>query len=305
MPSYDQALMNTRIDGLRIKLGPIYDACPADKSIAEFIQSVAQNENPWFVDLGLQWLLEISVEEARTESQLALCGRMLTHILESFLARKQILVNSRHFNYGQLMYVLNFEWNRSLKVKPRSNRLVDVLRAKKSAETHINKHLGHLFAYPNSTRGPYFSLVALENDRFFIKGMVKFLPTSVFNSFLDAPFTGLVLFGLNSSHQALVDYGCERISVCRMLLELTPEPNIFQGFKNSGHPLEMVTKPVAERITEFVNFLNNASGKNTKILRTDKGLEFVNKEILSLCAEKGITHETAAPGDPSGNGLAQ
>ncbi|GKE69578.1 retrovirus-related pol polyprotein from transposon TNT 1-94 [Tanacetum coccineum] len=47
------------------------------------------------------------------------------------------------------------------------------------------------------------------------------------------------------------------------------------------------------------------TGKNVKVLRTDRGGEFVSKEFTAYCDEEGIKRELTAPYTPEQNGVAE
>lgn len=51
--------------------------------------------------------------------------------------------------------------------------------------------------------------------------------------------------------------------------------------------------------------VENQSGYNIKVLRTDRGGEFVSKEFNQFCEENGIHRELTAPYTPEQNGVAE
>lgn len=51
--------------------------------------------------------------------------------------------------------------------------------------------------------------------------------------------------------------------------------------------------------------MENQTGKKIKIIRTDNGLEFCNKELNSQLREAGIRHQTSNTYTPQQNGLAE
>lgn len=46
-------------------------------------------------------------------------------------------------------------------------------------------------------------------------------------------------------------------------------------------------------------------GKDMKILRSDNGTEYTNKEFQTFLKKQGIVHETSAPYTPEQNGMAE
>ena len=51
--------------------------------------------------------------------------------------------------------------------------------------------------------------------------------------------------------------------------------------------------------------IENQKGERLKVIRTDNGLEFCNKEFTQLCNESGILRHLTAHGNPNQNGLAE
>lgn len=60
-----------------------------------------------------------------------------------------------------------------------------------------------------------------------------------------------------------------------------------------------------DKIKEFVEQTENQFGKRLKVLRTDRGGEFVNKRMQSYFKDKGIIHQLTAPYTPEQNGVAE
>jgi transposase InsO family protein len=58
----------------------------------------------------------------------------------------------------------------------------------------------------------------------------------------------------------------------------------------------------AERIIEFIAFIETQTGRKVTTLRSDCGTEFVNKTLHAYITEKGIVHETSSPYSPQSNG---
>jgi transposase InsO family protein len=51
--------------------------------------------------------------------------------------------------------------------------------------------------------------------------------------------------------------------------------------------------------------LEKQSGKKVKVVRSDRGGEYVNAELKKFFASNGIRHETIAPYTPQQNGAAE
>lgn len=60
-----------------------------------------------------------------------------------------------------------------------------------------------------------------------------------------------------------------------------------------------------EKIKEFIEMCENQYGKRLKVLRTDRGGEFVNKRMKNYFKRKGIVHQLTAPYTPEQNGVAE
>jgi len=59
------------------------------------------------------------------------------------------------------------------------------------------------------------------------------------------------------------------------------------------------------KIIQFINLMENQTGKKMKTLRTDNGLEFINKELRQFLDQKGIKHEKTCAYSPQQNGRAE
>ncbi|KAJ9507318.1 hypothetical protein QJQ45_006294 [Haematococcus lacustris] len=62
---------------------------------------------------------------------------------------------------------------------------------------------------------------------------------------------------------------------------------------------------VPEAIKATVQWLETQSGRKLKALRSDRGTEFVNREVGQFCVERGIQHQQTAPYSPEQNGRAE
>lgn len=58
-------------------------------------------------------------------------------------------------------------------------------------------------------------------------------------------------------------------------------------------------------LEDFLNKAENVTGNKVKTLRTDNGLEFINKEVIEMCSKRGIIHETTVTYTPEQNGKAE
>ena len=62
---------------------------------------------------------------------------------------------------------------------------------------------------------------------------------------------------------------------------------------------------VKKYLVEFLQAIQNETGQNVKTIRTDNGLEFVNKDVSTLLTQRGIRHERTVPYTPQQNGAAE
>lgn len=62
---------------------------------------------------------------------------------------------------------------------------------------------------------------------------------------------------------------------------------------------------VLEKFTEFKKLVENQLNRTIKILRSDNGLEYVNKNFSKFLKECGIRHQTTTPYTPQQNGTAE
>ncbi|KAL0402478.1 UNVERIFIED_CONTAM: Retrovirus-related Pol polyprotein from transposon TNT 1-94 [Sesamum latifolium] len=60
-----------------------------------------------------------------------------------------------------------------------------------------------------------------------------------------------------------------------------------------------------EKFKTWKTFVENQIGKRIKVLRTDNGLEFCNKQFSDLCDEFGIKRHNTTPYTPQQNGVAE
>ena len=62
---------------------------------------------------------------------------------------------------------------------------------------------------------------------------------------------------------------------------------------------------VIPTVKNVIAMLENQSGRNLRVVRTDRGGEYLNKDLNDFYAHKGIVHETTAPYTPEQNGKAE
>ena len=60
-----------------------------------------------------------------------------------------------------------------------------------------------------------------------------------------------------------------------------------------------------EQLKVWKALVENPSGKNIKVLRTDNGKEYVNNNLPQLCEECGIQMQHSTPYTPQQNGVAE
>ncbi|GKF12496.1 retrovirus-related pol polyprotein from transposon TNT 1-94, partial [Tanacetum coccineum] len=60
-----------------------------------------------------------------------------------------------------------------------------------------------------------------------------------------------------------------------------------------------------EVIKKFIILTQRALNATVRYLRTDNGMEFVNKTLTELCKSVGITHNTSVPRTPQQNGVVE
>src|SRR5690606_19654886 len=62
---------------------------------------------------------------------------------------------------------------------------------------------------------------------------------------------------------------------------------------------------VKKTFESFKELVENQTGKRIKILRTDNGTEYINRDMSSFLEKSGIRHETSVEYTPEQNGLAE
>ena len=60
-----------------------------------------------------------------------------------------------------------------------------------------------------------------------------------------------------------------------------------------------------DRFREFKALVENMTGKKIKVLRSDNGGEYMDKDFTNFCAKEGIKREWTTPSNPQQNGVAK
>jgi len=80
----------------------------------------------------------------------------------------------------------------------------------------------------------------------------------------------------------------------------------IDDYSRKAHTYCIKSKDQAlETFTSFKNLVENETGRHIKILRTDRGGEYVNHAFDSFLKRHGIRHQTTAPHTPQQNGVAE
>ena len=74
---------------------------------------------------------------------------------------------------------------------------------------------------------------------------------------------------------------------------------------NISPPSMMTKDEVFGRFKEFKALVENLTGKRIKILRSDNGGEYTDKNFTEFCAREGIIREWTAPYNSEQNGIAE
>lgn len=269
LPSYSQMRFVSNFVAVKNKFGKD----PAVESIISFIESCTLYENPYLIDLAFDFFL-IELPRTHCHDLGQLLNELLLYVFRSFVRAKK---SPELFTDSQVSYVFAYEW--------KDSRLIP----KNFAETAVNRHLAQLAADSVSQGEPHTYLTlqkvdSLEKSRARdtsstgniscpkylesrsiythpykpnLKGKSKkddidvaFEPSSTFVAFKDAPLTGLVLFGLNTS---LVDETgfyppfisdsdlggyCRRPSIDAVIRHTLMNPNADENYWLTGKFLE-------------------------------------------------------------------
>jgi len=60
-----------------------------------------------------------------------------------------------------------------------------------------------------------------------------------------------------------------------------------------------------EKVKQYITHLQVQQGKQPKIIRCDNGTEYVNKELIGWCKDRGIDLQHSAPYSPQSNGAPE
>lgn len=197
LPSFNAKKLNEHCSRLRSK----FESQPGVLEIVNFLQHSCVNDNPWLIELGINFLNDLKVGTAPLNA-LKVLDHFLDEISAEFILRKR---SGLQHNTGQI----NYRFGYTLK----DQRCV----VNEGPVECINRHLARLKATPLMPGEPYFKLDVKESsvcehlgdDEDAESSLMyydprkatkrDFTPKSYFPHFTDAPLTGLVLFGLNTS----------------------------------------------------------------------------------------------------------
>lgn len=170
---------------------------PPLQRIVNFVQKVAPSENPWLVNLCLDFLQKTNLDDPYE-----ILKKMFENCCEEFQARK---MEMSHFKFensyasGQINYMYQYGC-KSIQLK--DSRTVAVRDCSESSSDLIKEHIASLFGYPETKDCPYFVLSAKENKCYYSRDhRTTYMPRSIYPSFKDTPITGLTLFGLSPEHE--------------------------------------------------------------------------------------------------------
>ncbi|XP_063392606.1 uncharacterized protein LOC134678087 [Cydia fagiglandana] len=103
--------------------------------------------------------------------------------------------------------------------------------------------------------------------------------------------------------------GIYKIKCCSQgsaLSSATASDQLMQWHRRMGHLGMKNLKLLRDKMaTGFKEFAENQSGKKLKILRTDNGTEFVNKQMDNYLKKFGIQHQLTVDYTPEQNGVAE
>jgi transposase InsO family protein len=81
---------------------------------------------------------------------------------------------------------------------------------------------------------------------------------------------------------------------------------VLDDFSRVGEARALTQKSqVGDAVKAILLYLENQTGHTVKVVRTDRGTEFVNSDLREFFQSKGIRHETSAPYTPQQNGRAE
>jgi hypothetical protein len=238
LPGYDKKLFTSRHQKLIAKFEERRELC----DIVNFLKSVHTTEIPWFVHLCLEYLENVT-EETMNRPPDSVLTDMLRDVLRRFTMRKESHIYCQSFNRGQAHYICNFSWNSIVELGGKGGAdKYEVLRMTPSSDSHIHRHLGFLFGYPDAPQAHHFSLANKSQVIIYRSGKFPFKPWSVFPSFADLPLMGLVLFGTSADHCSfIVQNRLERCTSCHLMTSVFQGPLPAGGCLKTGQELEILT----------------------------------------------------------------
>jgi hypothetical protein len=272
MPSYDTALFLYRRQVLERK----FNGHGSVVRILDYIGKVYKTESPWFVDLCLEFLNATAFDTSI--SGIELFTSMIHYASDKLINRKNPRANSVEYDDAQRLYLTNFSWNTTF-TETESDTKFEIVKSRQLSEGNVHRHMGYLFGFPDSPHGPCFTLYnyggivvcmsakteqsTLDRQRFDFKSL------SVFPSFSQASLTGLVLFGIDLSHNWLVDRLSEKnctscfyvAKICRkypspvvtgQTLEILTHLAVIQASKTGGPSGCSVLAFLSSLIREFM-----------------------------------------------------
>jgi hypothetical protein len=81
---------------------------------------------------------------------------------------------------------------------------------------------------------------------------------------------------------------------------------VLDDFSRWGDSMALSSKSqVGGAVNTIILYLENQTGHKVKVVRSDRGSEFVNADMLEFFNSKGIRHDTSAPYTPQQNGRAE
>lgn len=232
-PTFDKDLLIERCEEVR----DLLKDHPSHQHIVDFVQSVAQTEIPWLIDLCLIALKRLAPCLRRNADPFDTLNSMLEYCSQAFMERKSLASGkddefSKAFYRGQLLYITNFFWQ---DLVLSDNGRLSVRRCRQGDEACVNRHLAHLFAFPDKAGESHFAVSAKGTDRVYTRDpSVAYKPSSVFTSFRAAPITGLSMIGMTSKHKIF-----ENRSLLEAWKALDYVPTVIPDY-NSGLQLELL-----------------------------------------------------------------
>jgi transposase InsO family protein len=71
---------------------------------------------------------------------------------------------------------------------------------------------------------------------------------------------------------------------------------VLDDYSRAGEAKALTSKSqVGDAVKAILLYSENQTGHNVKVVRSDRGTEFINSELREFFRCKGIRHETSAP----------